>query len=154
VREGTAGLLGAVDLGQAEEHEPLAHRSHHCVVAVDRRRAAGDEADLPRPVQHPAAIGADASCPGAVVDLAEPGENERPSVPVHAEDGAEVFGEDDAEVADLAEEAALRGGILLPFRRSGQQRGFGQRRGGVYVRECSERGEQLRLPTPRRADEQ
>jgi hypothetical protein len=77
------------------------------VVAVDGGGDAADESDFALPLERPAAVGADEPCPGSVVDLAERGEV-CAGVAVHGEDGAEVFGDDDSEVADLAEEAAAR----------------------------------------------
>ncbi len=149
-----ACLIAARDFGEPVEDEPFAHCAHDCVVAVDRRGAAGDQADLARPCEGSPAVCADVAGPGAVVDFAERGEHGGSRVSVHAEDGAEIFGDDDSEVPDAAEEAAFRVRGFLPFRRAGEQRGFGECRGGVDVAACAECGEELGLAATGRADEE
>ena len=143
VLERPSRLLFPVDVGKAEKHEPLAHRAHDGVVAVDRRGAAGDEADLALPMERLAPAGANLARPAAVVDLAERGERLGACVPVHREDAAEVFADDDPEVADRSEQATLRAGLALFPRSAGEQRGRCHGCGRVHVGKTRDRGEQL-----------
>ena len=63
---------------------------------VDRRRAAGHEADMPGPRQRPAAFGADAAIPAAIVDFPQRRQHFGAGVAVHVDDRREVLQEQDA----------------------------------------------------------
>jgi hypothetical protein len=74
------------------------------VVAVDRRRAAREQAELPRPGERLPAIRAEMSRPRAVVGLAQGGEHLGALLAVHAEDGAEIVQGENPKATDRAQE--------------------------------------------------
>ena len=94
---------------------------------------AADESALAVPVQHPAAVGSDGPVPASVVDFAHRRHRLLGGVAVLGQHRGEVFGEQDAEVADLAQQAA--GGVLgaVTLGGAGQQRGLGDGGCGHHV---------------------
>jgi hypothetical protein len=101
-------LLAAIETGRAKQQESFSERRHDRVVLVDDGRDAGDEPDLALPMQSTAAFSSDMPCPSPVVDLAASSERFGSSLPMHGENGAEVFEDNDPEVADLTEQASSR----------------------------------------------
>ena len=148
------GLVPGVGARHAEEEEAVAHRGDDGVVAVDRRRAAAHEPGFSLPGERAPALGADVPRPASVVDLAQRREHGRARVAAHAEERAEVFAEDEPEVAQLAEEAALGLARVLFAGRAREERRLGEHGRRVDVGEREERAEELRLAAPGRADEQ
>jgi hypothetical protein len=87
-------------------------------------------------------------------DLAERRERGGSRVAVHRQHRTEVLADDDAEVADRAEQAALSAGFALFAGRAGEQRGLGHRRCRVHVREAPGCGQQFRLAPAGRPDQE
>ena len=70
-------LLGGVVDVDAVDQEAFAELRHHGVVLVEDAGRAGEQAEPAFPVQPAAAVDADQPRPGAVVELAQRGENAR-----------------------------------------------------------------------------
>ena len=66
-------------------------------------------------IRHPAAIGAEVAGPGAVIDFAQRCQGFGFGFGVHGEDAAEILEHDDAEIADLPEQAATPASCYFPL---------------------------------------
>ena len=123
--EGGAGLLGGGRFRQPQQQVAVAEGVDDGSVPVVGGGDAADESALAVPVQHPAAVGSDGPVPASVVDFAHRRHRLLGGVAVWDKTLGEVFGEQDAETADLAQQAAGRVGRTVTLGGAGQQRGFG-----------------------------
>ena len=100
------------------------------MVGVPRGGDGTDDDEAAFPFEGVAAFGADFAVPAAVVDLAQRGEHLGAGVGVHRQDRGDVLDDEQAAVADLAEQPA--GGVLgaVRLRGGGQQRGLAGDRAG------------------------
>jgi hypothetical protein len=115
------------------------------VPVVEGLRRPEHQAELALRVKRLAAVRANMPGPGAVVYFAQRGERLGLAVALHAENRAEVLEDEDAEIADLAQEAAFGAGGLLPLRRSREQRRHAERGDRLDVRNAGERVEDFGL---------
>ena len=87
--QGAATNVLTRNLGHPVQEEPFAHHREECVLLVDHRSDAGDEAELALPLE-PAARSRTSSR-FAVSDLAELADDLTPRLPVHRQYRGQVF---------------------------------------------------------------
>ena len=101
--------LRALVESDADEDEPVAHRGDDVVVGVPRGGDGTDDDDAAPPFEGVPTVGSDLAIPAAVVDLAQRGEHLGAGVVVHRQDRRDVLDDQQAAVADLAQQPA--GGV-------------------------------------------